>query len=125
MGNAETINVSSNTNWKEVVDIASAQGVLGLCFDGIEKVPSNQHPDTNMLLQWFGQVSYMESLYDKHYGVICELGRFYANHNFRMMLLKGYGLSLYWPNPKHRPIGDIDIYLYGKWREADKLVHTE
>lgn len=125
LGNAETINVSSNTNWKEVIDIASAQGVLGLCFDGIEKVPSNQRPDTNILLQWFGQVSYMENLYDKHYGVICELGQFYANHNFRMMLLKGYGLSLYWPNPKHRPTGDIDIYLYGKWKEADNLLHGE
>lgn len=50
-----------------------------------------------------------------------------------MMLLKGYGLSKYWPIPNHRPTGDIDIYLMylnseGKeksrpaWECADKLM---
>lgn len=50
-----------------------------------------------------------------------------------MMLLKGYGLSICWPVPEHRPVGDIDIYLgladsgcaFGHkniWKEADKVV---
>lgn len=42
-----------------------------------------------------------------------------------MMLLKGYGLSLYWPKPNHRPAGDMDIYLGGDWQEADKLVSEQ
>ena len=38
------------------------------------------------------------------------------------MLLKGYGMSLYWPQPNHRPGGDIDIYLGSLWQQANKLV---
>lgn len=36
-----------------------------------------------------------------------------------MMVLKGYGLSLNYLKPSHRPCGDIDIWLFGKQKEAD------
>lgn len=39
-----------------------------------------------------------------------------------MMVLKGYGLSLDWPVPNHRPVGDLDIYNFGNWQEADILI---
>jgi hypothetical protein len=39
-----------------------------------------------------------------------------------MMLLKGVGLSQYYPVPAHRPTGDIDVYLFGKQKEADRLI---
>lgn len=42
-----------------------------------------------------------------------------------MMLLKGYGLSLNYPVPSHRPVGDIDIYLWGRWAEADRMVEEK
>ena len=35
------------------------------------------------------------------------------------MLLKGYACSIDWPKPEHRPSGDIDIWLFGKQKEAD------
>ena len=38
------------------------------------------------------------------------------------MLLKGYGLSLCYPVSEHRPCGDIDIWLFGRQQEADKLM---
>ncbi len=41
------------------------------------------------------------------------------------MVLKGYGLSLHYPVPEHRPCGDIDIWLYGRQPEADALVREE
>ena len=37
-----------------------------------------------------------------------------------MMLLKGYGISLFWPKPEHRPAGDIDCYNFGQQEEADR-----
>lgn len=41
------------------------------------------------------------------------------------MVLKGYACSLDWPKPNHRPCGDIDIWLYGKLKEADKCIARE
>jgi len=39
-----------------------------------------------------------------------------------MMLLKGLACGVDWPRPEHRPYGDIDIYLFGKQKEADEAL---
>lgn len=41
------------------------------------------------------------------------------------MVIKGYGLSLNYPKPSHRPCGDIDIWQFGQWREADNALNFE
>jgi len=56
---------------------------------------------------------------------VARLAKFYAQHDIPMMLLKGLGLSLNYPDPGLRPNGDIDVYLFGKWRKADKIIHDE
>lgn len=57
--------------------------------------------------------------------MIGQLAGFYAQHNIPMMLFKGYGLSLNYPVPQHRPCGDIDIWLCGRQEEADDLLRRE
>lgn len=42
-----------------------------------------------------------------------------------MMLMKGYACALDWPKPEHRPCGDIDIWQFGKQKEADRLLVRE
>ena len=51
-----------------------------------------------------------------------SLARFYNENGYRMMLLKGYACGLNWPNPKHRPYGDIDIWLFGNQAAADETI---
>ena len=41
------------------------------------------------------------------------------------MVLKGYACSLDWPNPKHRPCGDIDIWQFGEQKVADAVLAKE
>lgn len=42
-----------------------------------------------------------------------------------MMLLKGFGLSQYYPEAKLRTPGDVDVYLFGDWKKADDAVREE
>ena len=56
---------------------------------------------------------------------IADLAAFYNSHGFKMMVLKGYACSLDWLKPNHRPCGDIDIWLFGNQREADKVLTRE
>jgi len=123
-----------NANWEEVIDIATIQGVLGLCFDAVELLPVECRPDMESLMEWLGQTSNIETYYEEHRKAITDLCGFYDDNGIKMMLLKGYGLSKYWPKPNHRPIGDIDIYLQDKrgklvvdsneflWVRGDRLV---
>lgn len=66
---------------------------------------------------------FLERLYESHRKATDALACFYRQDGIKMMLLKGYGLSQYWPKPNHRPVGDMDIYLGGCWQQADRLVN--
>ena len=67
----------------------------------------------------------MEQMYAKHRWLISSLASVYAKDGIRMLLLKGYGCSLCYKKPEHRPTGDIDVYLFGKQNEADDLIEKK
>lgn len=117
--------VPTDINWEEVLEVATSQGVFGLCADALQRIPREQRPGKSLLMKWIGQVGFMENCYQKHKELIKKLARFYADNGIRLMVLKGYGLSLLWPNPKHRPVGDIDTYNLGLHVLADKIMHEK
>ena len=80
----------------------------------------------NLKLEWIGHVlQIFEERYKAYEKAISELAAFYNRHGFKMMVLKGYGCSLDWPKPNHRPCGDIDIWLFGHWKDADAAVMSK
>lgn len=123
-------------NWTEIMILARRQGVLAIVMDAINTLPKEKCPTGTILYNAIGQVVVMEKTYQRHQNEIRNLANFYAKNGYRMMLLKGYGLSKSWPIPEHRPVGDIDIFLgqrniepaFGKksvCKEADKVVEEK
>lgn len=112
----------AGADWPAVVALAYRQGVPGIVLDGMATLPREQAPDRGTLLQLAGGVIRMEKHYLRHRKAIADLARFYGGEDIRMMLLKGYGLSLCWPRPEHRPMGDIDCYNFGRHEQADRMV---
>lgn len=112
--------------WDEVQVLAERQGLAAVVVDGIEQLPDNQRPPKDLLLQWIGGVlqSY-EYRYRLYRRAIAELASFYTKHDLKVMILKGYACSLDWSKPEHRPCGDIDIWLFGKQKEADAFIRKE
>lgn len=107
-------------DWNVIETIAAEQGLSAVVVDGLEKLADNQKPPKPVLLQWIGEVLQgYECRYEQYRKAIAELAGFYNEHGFKMMVLKGYACSLDWPKPEHRPCGDIDIWLFGKQKEAD------
>lgn len=112
----------SSVNWESLMELAIKQGVLGLVFEALQSHPELIEIDIDWKLELFGQVRNQEMEYFAHEAFILEHNAFLEENGIRMMILKGYGLSKLWPIPSHRPTGDVDIYEFGKWREADELV---
>ena len=112
--------ISDGIDWYEIQAHAERQGLSAIIVDGVERLPETQRPPKPILLQWIGETlqSY-EYRYEQYRRAIAELAAFYNAHGFKMMVLKGYGCSLDWPKPEHRPCGDIDIWQFGKQKEAD------
>lgn len=118
-----------SANWSAVIKLAAAQGVLAICWDGLQalikhqQIPADLQPSRDILLRWVANIDSIERAYAKQKTALSKLAAFYSRNGFEMMILKGYGLSLSYPIPEHRPCGDIDIWLYGRQQEADELLH--
>lgn len=113
-------------DWAEVRELAEQQGLYAVVLDGIEQLPVASRPPQGMLLEWIGEVlQNYESRYDQYCKTLAEMAGFYNSHGHRMMVLKGYACSLNWPKPEHRPCGDIDIWQFGKYKQADALLSKE
>ena len=115
--------IDEDINWQVIYDAAIQQGLLAVILDGIELLPETKRPTQNMLLEWIGEVlqSY-EFSYEQYTETIYEMAAFYNCHGYKMMVLKGYACALDWLRPEHRPCGDIDIWLFGKQKEADEAL---
>ena len=105
--------------WRKFYDVAAEQGVLAVAWNGIlrqsaEDVDSlNKSLDRALKIRWALNVEQIERKYVKQKNAIVTLVRFFARHGIHIMILKGYGLSLNYPVPEHRPCGDVDIWLFG------------
>lgn len=115
----------THADWQEVMALCYSQGVTGICFDAFEKMEVDSRPPKMLLMEWFGQVVSQENLYKQHKEALGHLAQFYEKEEIKMLLLKGYGLSLFWPKPEHRPVGDIDCYTFGQQEKADRRMSEE
>jgi len=126
IGNASAVRMPGNIDWNALEAFAAQHGLSALLVDGLEKLPDFQKPPKFILLQWIGEVlQNYEYRYESYCHAISEMAEFYNSHGFKMMVLKGYACSLDWPKPEHRPCGDIDIWQFGRQKEADKLLAKE
>lgn len=113
-------------DWQAIKALADKQGLAAIIADGIEQLPETKRPPKELLLQWIGEALHN---YENYYGLyrraIAELAEWYNAHGYKMMVLKGYACSIDWPKPEHRPCGDIDIWLFGRQKEADRLLASD
>ena len=125
-------------DWPAVQSLATQQGLYAIVLDGIdvmrrsyESPDKRSHGDLNlpaqeMMLEWIGEVMQgYEYQYEQYCKTISDLASFYNTHGFKMMVLKGYACSLTWPKPEHRPVGDIDIWQFGRQKETDAVLTRE
>lgn len=104
-------------SWPNVMFLSQLHGVDAIAFDGLQRCyDAGEHIgiDINTKVEWIGFAQLQEQSYAHHETLIGELARFYAKHGIRMMVLKGWGLSLNYPVPNHRACSDLDIYLFGE-----------
>lgn len=111
--------------WKQLLRLSAAQGVLAVTYDAIRKMPTGMQPPKKLVLAWAVNTDRIERDFARKSKVLEELAAFYSSHGIRTMLLKGSGLASLYPVPAHRPCGDIDIWLYGRQAEADGIMRQE
>lgn len=128
IGKEYQYNIPDSVEWGGIFMLSQKQGVAGVVMDGINRCFENGvnlKIDYQTKMDWIGLVTKMEQQYQQYRKHLRELAAIYKDHGVRMMVLKGYGLSLNYSTPSHRPCGDIDIYLYGEQERADRFLQDE
>lgn len=115
-------------DWDAVKILANKQHVLAIAYDGIDRIYEEGLDidiPKQILRKWYGNALKYTDRFEKYCRTLSHLAHIYRTNGFKMMLLKGYGLSMDYPIPEHRPLGDMDIYLFGKQKDADAMLSSK
>lgn len=114
----------TNEQWNELMTLAQEQGVLGLAFDGVEKLDNLVKIDKQptWLFEAYNGTLLRETLNVRQQKIIEELSALWGGQGIKMLLLKGQANGLYYPQPLHRDCGDIDCYLYGNYEKGNDII---
>ena len=110
--------VVAGINWQQLFSFASKQALLGLCFDGIERLGKEypeelkQNPiERNLLMSWMGKAQQIRRQNMKVNVVAGKLFSMLRDDGLRCCVLKGQGNALMYPYPYSRTPGDIDVWV--------------
>lgn len=113
--------------WADVFQCAVMHGIPSVVWDGLQRlydegVFQGKEIPQELLDEWTSWIMSTEQDWRIMRAQARRLAGFYAGYGIPMMVLKGYGTSLDWPVPEHRIFGDLDIWLFGRGSEADKIL---
>ena len=111
-------NVVADIDWQQLYSFASKQAILGLCFDGIERL-GKEYPEElkqnpigrGLLMTWMGAAQQIRSQNMKVNGVAAKFYSKFRDDGLRCCILKGQGNALMYPNSYSRTPGDIDVWV--------------
>ena len=110
--------VMAGMDWQELYSFASKQALLGLCFEGIERL-GEEYPEElkrnpigrELLMTWMGKAQQIRRQNMKVNAVASKLFSMLREDGMRCCILKGQGNALMYPNPYSRTPGDVDVWI--------------
>jgi len=112
-------------DWKELYRIAQKQCLVGILFDGIQKLPPAEvGMSKDLLLQWMMQCQMLEKANVRLNDAAIHVSEWFGKKRFRTCILKGQGNALMYPNPYSRTPGDIDIWVEGGDKRVISFVRS-
>ena len=110
--------IVARMDWQELYSFASKQALLGLCFEGIERL-GKEYPEElkrnpigrELLMNWMGMAQQIHRQNMKVNAVAGKLFAMLREDGMRCCVLKGQGNALMYPNPYSRTPGDIDVWV--------------
>ena len=119
--------VVAGMDWQMLYSFASKQALLGLCFDGIERL-GEEYPEElrrnpigrELLMTWMGKAQQIRRQNRKVNIVASKLYSMLRDDGFRCCVLKGQGNALMYPNPYSRTPGDIDVWIHDSMKRISE-----
>ena len=104
-------------DWDACYQFAKRQTLVGVLFDGIQRLPKELAPARPLLLRW---LSDSESIRRRNMRMDRASAYIYnkvSAAGFRCCILKGQGNALLYPHPSSRTPGDVDVWVMANREE--------
>ena len=104
-------------DWDACYQFAKRQTLVGVLFDGIQRLPKELAPARPLLLRW---LSDSESIRRRNMRMDRASAYIYnkvSAAGFRCCILKGQGNALLYPHPSSRIPGDVDVWVMANREE--------
>lgn len=114
------------TDWQQLYQTAKVQALLGIVFDGMQKLPQELRPKRELYLRWCNSLLMIEKNNHILNQELANVYALYRANRIEPVLMKGQGVAQNYRNPLHRQCGDIDLYIGPKnYEKANKLLRHE
>lgn len=111
LGNKESLSKTPHPKeWIALYEESERQAVTSVMLGGIEKLPKEQRPPTELLLQWIGAGQVIEQQGHHVNEAVAKLQRLHDEHGVKSVVVKGQVVASYYSNPLQRQTGDVDYY---------------
>ena len=119
---AQLTRVPSALEWEGLFEEAEKQALVGILTVGLDRLPNEQKPHKQLLLNWIGralQIEQQNKLTTPVCNSICEQ---FEKDGFIPCVLKGQSNYRYYPADLHnkRSCGDVDVWVQAKSDERCK-----
>ena len=110
--------VVANIDWRQLYSFATKQTIIGICFDGIErlgkeysnKLKQNQI-GRDLLMTWMAKSQQIRRQNLNVNEVAAKLYSKLTEDGLRCCILKGQGNAIMYQNPYSRTPGDVDVWV--------------
>ena len=103
----------SPEEWRAVYESAARQSVQGVVFSAVESLPydSPSRPPKALLARWALDVQGIESFSRRNRAVMLKQKEVWDRRGVDAVLLKGWSVAQYYPQPERRVSGDVDWWM--------------
>ncbi len=116
---------ATEQEWLRIYKLSARQGVQAIAYDGAMMLPEQYRPPRKIKIQFGISIDKIEKKHDLQCNTAVKLNRFFKDNGIRLMLMKGLGISRYFPVPGHRESSDLDIYLFEDCDKGNKLLAAQ
>lgn len=111
----------SDKEWRMLYCRSVDHGILAVVWDILCRLGHTPRIPRSLRLQWAVNAENVEQRYDRQLYLAEEFAEVMSDNGIRVVALKGFSLSQYYPNPKHRECGDFDCYLCGDFEKGNRV----
>lgn len=97
-------------DWQQCFDLALQQNVLAMTFPAMSSLPKELRPSFTLWSKWMAYTQSVAEQSQYKRQVVEKMGSWLAADGLSTTILKGFSLSILYPNPNLREFSDIDIF---------------